>query len=104
MHDQIGGQRREAVPQVVELTGPGGTRTRALHGWPLAEGSLAPAELRALRVLLAFTESEPGSSAAWRLREGARPSWPGELDYLGYGFPALATYLVVHGFSERRDG
>jgi hypothetical protein len=79
-------------------------RTRALHGWPLAEGSLAPAELRALRVLLAFTESEPGSSAAWRLREGARPSWPGELDYLGYGFPALATYLVVHGFSERRDG
>lgn len=79
-------------------------RELAHAGWAAAEGGLAPAELRALRLLLAFSEPEQDSATAWRLREGARPAWPGELDFLGQGFPAFAAYLAAHGFSGPGHG
>jgi len=68
-------------------------RRLAREGWPMACATLAPAELRALRTLAALAEPDPDGPAARTWREGARPGWPGELDYLARGWPALTTLL-----------
>lgn len=75
----------------------GGDRTAILERWALAEGTLSPAELRALRVLCAY--GAPSPAVAERLLAGARPGWPGELDYLAAHWPELALFLQTHGFS-----
>ncbi|MBS2027863.1 MAG: hypothetical protein JST54_08180 [Deltaproteobacteria bacterium] len=74
-------------------------RRFAVAGWALAEATLAPAELRGMRVLAALAEEDPQSLDARRWRAGARPGWPGELDFLAATWPELSIYLRDHGFS-----
>ena len=74
-------------------------RRFSVAGWSLAEATLAPAELRGMRVLAALAEDDPQCLDARRWRTGARPGWPGELDYLAKTWPELSIYLRDHGFS-----
>ena len=79
---------------------PQAAREMAREHWASAEATLAPGELRALRVLAAFAQTDVQSAVARSWREGARPGWPGELDYLARTWPELGGYLAQHGFGS----
>jgi hypothetical protein len=88
-----------------------GVEPICVAGWHGAEGMTGAFQMRSLRLLRAFalTQLDGGDSGAHAgeirsLLEGARPSRPGEFDYLCGAWPEYRAFLAAHGFTSGTPG
>jgi hypothetical protein len=77
---------------------------RALDNvWPICEAELTGQQLRPLRIVRAFAQSDAGAKPGGVIETAlatVRPAYTGEHDYLGKAWPEMARYLADNGLSQ----